>query len=372
MPQDFSVAEYLSHVLPPSKKLFAFLDWASGLIVLNETFNTWNELRDENQDLQKKHYRLAEAVTHEFIHCLQVICCGYPYKLVCDLRSVFNNFYNGTPPKRLRDTIDNVADEEIDKMKLILEHLKRDVNGVSTASIMEASALLAQKRHLNPELSPSTFRHFLDNEFRKDSFYRAAYDFAEQQLELPPSATFDMFQPLAFVSLCTSEPAETFAKLCKECDIPEYTKPQDAIEVFMNCVKRLGFTYLGSAKLAHNRFSLYHPAFSHALKRLDALQSQDSSTVARFFGEPHTFLEHHTAELAMPLLFHRVGTQWHAYLFEWMQQDFSEKQRSDMIDGLMCMSATFSGLIERNRGLKAEWAVFEKLPQDSPILDPVE
>jgi hypothetical protein len=158
----------------------------------------------------------ADTLTHETIHFIQALTCGYLYRVACSLFDevcrVIQQVDRFQPDTTI--VLPLQTHSEIPQLFKKLErktgdlHTK-DIPGISPRDLLEGAAYFITERKHCPDLTPPAF---LDRLKRQCSFgslrmYSDAYFLAEFFLG---EAAFDVFSAISYIALCSDDPGLAF------------------------------------------------------------------------------------------------------------------------------------------------------------------
>ena len=80
----------LSELLHDDDRIDGYLEWASGLIVVNRTVAQWKSYIATGNPFDHARQQLNRTLVHETYHFYQILCTGWPFRLVTNLARTLN------------------------------------------------------------------------------------------------------------------------------------------------------------------------------------------------------------------------------------------------------------------------------------------
>lgn len=310
----------LEQALSLPDSTWGFLEWATGVLRINATVEEIKSL-DSLPDYERLGYE--ETITHEMFHLFQICTAGYLYYFATlSLREIYPliapylasliNFLQKNPG----ESVTTIGHNELwqllmNEPPMLSANLKKYFqsidepgnNNITIREIVEGSAYLAQKQIHSINLTAARFSKLL--EYAPGNEYVSAYWLAESILE---SHTFDLFNVIAFISLCFQQPHLVFVHLCEEFKkhqihiLDDTTKP--LIEKIIDHL-RLSNAYLGTSDRFVNRHPTYkkHPFYFDALKKTVRLSADVLNTsFIELMASPQNWAGEFRKGIGMPIL----------------------------------------------------------------------
>jgi hypothetical protein len=196
---------------------WAYLDWVSGVIRVNATYDELERLRElmstresiRGRELGESQVLLLETLTHEYTHYFQLCTTGYLYRVA---KEFFTTLTSALPTDIT--SVEQLPQSVIDDVGLRLDAVKHKhlltvgARGLDVLSIVESAAFLVQKRYHRPELSPEEYEKALAGQ---PSVYKKGYDIAREYLG---NDAFTAYPLLASLALWTDRPVDSLVTLC--------------------------------------------------------------------------------------------------------------------------------------------------------------
>ena len=206
----------LVNVLPkyPDRALF---DWASGLIFIRQSLEAFNAAVEAGVDAEPL---AAHTVTHEYVHLLQAVSCGYLRGWLLELhRLLLAAIRELGLPVESKAEMASIVRQLAKTLPADLLHAiytqKHALNargplGLSVSSLIEGHAFFVQ---LNQHVGPWRYDKMLAmlGKFSPAPEYRHAFDVARHFLV---DGAMDAFPALCFTALCAANPPHAFLTLC--------------------------------------------------------------------------------------------------------------------------------------------------------------
>ena len=207
----------ISEILVIPKHVLGFLDWFSGLLFINEPFPRWQKIASSEgfASAGPRGRLLAQTVTHETYHFLQITTCGYLYVFASRLFVEMGRIILRDGPleaERLERLAKNPPAPSEAVIALFGEIDRPGPAGVSVRAIVESAAYLYELRTHLVDLDDDGFQEIL----RRDPLpieYRLAYDVLR---EACGAAAFANLLPLCLVALCFARPEAVYPELIAE------------------------------------------------------------------------------------------------------------------------------------------------------------
>lgn len=213
-------AQYVELLWPivPTGDVEGSLDWFTGVMALDVEYETWQEIDKAPADLREY---ASRVYSHELFHSFQLATMGFLHDWAADLfemiRPIVVRVQKGYDPrdfagiKRLISRGSSLLSAV--EQQAMLEHFRKiDRAGRSSLTpraIFEGQAFFVE-RMLNYKIAdgPEFVRHLTA---APRPLYRVAFDFLACAAGLP--LAFEWFSYVASMSLCTSDPVNTFERL---------------------------------------------------------------------------------------------------------------------------------------------------------------
>ena len=207
----------ISEILIIPSNVLGFLDWFSGMLFVNEPLPRWKMIASqEGFATAEPHLRqMAQTITHETYHFLQITTCGYLYifasRLFVELAGIIKR---GGPLdyERIEALVKNPPTPSDSVAALFSEIDKPGSAGVSVRAIVESAAYLYEFRVHVENLDDDTFRAIL-RDYDPPIEYRLAYDVLHQACG---PVAFANLLPLCYLALCFADPASVYKRLVEE------------------------------------------------------------------------------------------------------------------------------------------------------------
>jgi hypothetical protein len=341
----------------------AYLDWSTGILRINSSFEEWDELSSRTQDgtrvpqnLSSRELTLIETVTHETAHFLQIVTTGFLYSLSAKLYLKVAEWVADATKDSPHDTqasLQALATTDIPAhfardAKAILSSL--DTLGpreITVRSIVESGALLTQKRTHLIDLTAERYIEVLDSSSPSKE-YRHAYDVAFEYLGL---AAFDLFPLIVFFSLCTARPEQVFSGLCQETArrYSSYGSSPKVIHMshFAEALSGLSAETIGTA--AEAAVSLpEHPVYTEIVRRLNQLHAEGKISLDRYMITPHDVQNELILHSLRPMVFNRTSEKnWPIALPPDLWPNVPEEDRSAHAMNLVIFAAVYSRVLSQ-------------------------
>lgn len=277
----------------------ADLDWATGLtrfFVDTETFLHTLGHHSGSPDADDR-YEL-EAITHESTHLLQLCLTGFAYDFSYRLLQTVRL---ATQENSTLEAIYDNRGAYFARLAPLFQSLERKgPEGVTTRSILESAAYLAQKQ-THYELGLATFEQFLADEVL-DGDYRNAFDVAAQYLG---SDALDYFPHIANLALTTREPETVLVPLIKA-----FKSSASRIDIERN--HRLGLQLLnqdfrniliGSASDLYFDAGMQHSILGRVVLGVNELANENKLRPITLFARGRVYDDRTAALIAAPCSF---------------------------------------------------------------------
>lgn len=296
---------------PP--KVYGWLDWATGLLFIDEPIHDVAHWQTQLLGSQDPHAReLIELISHEHAHFQQIVTTGYLYQWACQYYRKLVAASDGLLAKHeFVAKPDAVALQRIEKevdpkdRAALSEHLALlDVagpNGVSTRALFEAQAFYIQKKSHWEGLDAAGYHAMLDAS-APDRTYRHAYDLARCRLGDPEA--FSGFPLITSLALCCENPPLAFdILLTVVAQTPLAGTPDpDACRDLLDELNAGGAGPLGTAAEVAESTRLTHPVYTPALLALNKKCGAGFS-ILPFFSDPSAGLEAIVKDVMRPMVF---------------------------------------------------------------------
>jgi hypothetical protein len=288
-------AQYVELLWPivPHGDIEGSLDWFTGVMALDVDYETWQNIGNATAELREHAVRVY---SHELFHSLQIATMGFLHDWAADLfamiRPVVARVQAGHAPKDFAAIKRLIARGSSlltpAEQQEMLEHFRKIDRGgrssLTTRAIFEGQAFFVE-RMLNYKIPDGgeLVRHLAA---APRPVYRVAFDFLACATGLP--AAFEWFSFVASMSLCTSDPVNTFERLAVALGAAfsagELPTPADATDMGQ-FVKPFLDSADWSTPLAG--VDKTHPVFSGTARALGEAEKQKLFDLFQFFRSPH-------------------------------------------------------------------------------------
>lgn len=317
-------------VQPPSPDVAGWMDWATGILFLNSQVESAEHLeRILNGERTNDVRELLSTITHENVHFLQMVTTGYMYRWVCRLYGLLVTAMNP-----LKQELTGYIDNPDPRMLLKLEQQIRDAdrlalrdhlarvdhpgpNGITVRDLLEAHALLVEKKSHWQNLNAAGYLQMLNDEAPAQE-YRAAYDLA--RFRLNDEAAFAWFPLVASLCLGAEDPPSAFDAVVDEMarwDLPgqisEESRRQTVGKVIA-AVPDMIASVEGDKTPLH---PLYTPAVLAIQKRCD-----QGFKMPEFYADPVNKMELILTDIVRPMVFRANAKDQFAI---WVPPAFDQK-----------------------------------------------
>lgn len=304
--------------LPPD--VLGLLDWASGVILLNDDYETFQRAESGGARTEEER-ELLRTVVHEVTHYYQVLLTGYLYQHVNQLASLVSVSLlkaHGSAPFDSDEQIIQVIDElpagvpdiHMRALSFLMTELRQPGrHGLSALDIAEGHASFVELRY-REDCDAARFAELLADGAISPG-YRAAYDAAREQLG--NEAAFRWFSLACCLALCSSHPVLSFGRLLDRLASGAAHLPDGRVNVADLIEKCCGYRYLGSPLDLDSAISADLPKLrtvtvwvSHYQAALAVLREEQKAgrglDLIGFFGEPYSQLTELTPLVAPMVL----------------------------------------------------------------------
>lgn len=203
----------LSEVFHVPHSVLGYLEWVSGLLYINATYESFQALALARSDVDippTPHARLLlQTLSHETYHLAQVVTTGYLFSFACEVFTCVSSLLE--PPldeRRIQQLLTappRISDEYLDLVARLDVH---SGNSLTDRAIIESAAFCFEYQIHYPNFSHQTFLEVLRSEMPEPtSEYRIAYELATEALG---DRAIDSILPLCFVALCFESPNDAF------------------------------------------------------------------------------------------------------------------------------------------------------------------
>jgi hypothetical protein len=326
------------------ESMVAYLDWATGIMRINTTYEEWEALRGNDQEgkLTASQIGLLETITHETTHYLQIITTGFLYSLSVEIFEEIKRCLP-LPLKSFADIPTSAPDDVAVRLNKILLRLDEfGPHDLTVRSLVESAAFLVQKRTHWINLTPAGYREILDHSCPSEE-YRSAYDIAVHYLG---DEAFDSYCFLSSLSLCTINPTVTFLRLCEEASTRQLRLGQNLdVRPYIDLLNRINCNLIGTAAEVCSQFSI-HPVYTDAVHQLNDLCGRDGFDVITYMAAPYRISNHLAIVAVRPMLFNKISDRyWYLYLPDvlWPKTDTSKKE--EMSETLILLAAISSQIL---------------------------
>jgi hypothetical protein len=213
-------AQYVELLWPvvPTGEVDGALDWFSGVMAMDISHETWQNLDAAPREVQE---RASRVYQHEQFHFLQLVTMGFLFDWAADLFDLLRPVVQRVQPEAQREDFSGVKRLVSEGAQLLSaneaaalgEHfLKLDRpgrSGLTTRAILESHAHFAERR-LNYRIGePHEWTPHLHQ--APTPVYRVAFDFLAFAAGYLPA--YHWFSLAASMSLCSADPVDAFERL---------------------------------------------------------------------------------------------------------------------------------------------------------------
>ena len=240
-----------------------YLDWITGTLRLNYTYDEWVRILKEENDFEEFHY--WETLTHEMFHLLQICTTPYLYNYVTKIANIV--------PKAI-EKLRQKQDADLDLVDYFMQYIAQSTTqhliyeknnlGISVFDLVEASAFLSHHRML---LNMDHEEYCSILSIYKDSEYEVTYSYLQNIIN---NRVFCCLPGIVFISLQYSKPLLVFEEICNK--IKKYKSYVDDLNIeniLRAIVKEIDFRSKGVSKLKSPwERMLKNPFYYSYLKKL--------------------------------------------------------------------------------------------------------
>jgi hypothetical protein len=242
----------------------ALFDWTTASIRIFEEQEPFRVLKAKPAELLSDHeHDLLETLTHETVHHYQAAVTGFCYRISYEMWKLTAEAFTKYPSIL---EIHQNRYEYAERLNALMQPLWAPGDqGLSSISIIESAAFLAQKRSQIAGLTATLFNDIL-NEDAPDTDYHLAYDIASE--DLGPHA-LALLPLVTYLALLTSDPASVFRPLTRTFSVQaSRTNTTYNLELGLTLLKtEFKELFVGTGADTLNSGS-YHPVLARTLRRL--------------------------------------------------------------------------------------------------------
>ncbi|MGC1131434.1 MAG: hypothetical protein WA941_01320 [Nitrososphaeraceae archaeon] len=329
---------------------FAVLDWPTGIIRLNCTYKEFERLTtkidlDMNESCLNER-ELAETISHESFHYMQMCTSGFLYSFVVDLFESIGKCVPRGEFKDLKDMFDIIDPQSPAAIKIQnncrAQFDNKGPKGLTVRSIVESAAMLVQKRMHRPNLNAQRYLEILDS-LQLDEEYRSAYDVTLKYLG---ENAFNSYPFLSYLSLCTSHPTQALVYLCQSIEGQKiYNGVNLNRSLFADLLKRSSLEVIGSSTDVARGKGIQHPIYFETIHHLNELIEQNRLNIFEYLVAPHLLPNSLAQPLVRPSLFKKNNGKYYAHLPESVWPEMSKDQRRDKFEVLLCLFAASARIL---------------------------
>ena len=187
-----------------------FLEWVSGLIVVQRTHAQWTAALESIHSIDFLRSQLTRTLLHETFHFYQIACTGWLYRFAAELGSAVAALIqtvtqDAASARRLLESPGRIDDPRIGTIVAALD--RQAPCGLSVRTIVESAAYLFEFQAEYPDVGPTAFaaQRRLEN---LPEEYTAAYDLL--RASLGDDRTYALMLPIAAAALCFDDPPSAF------------------------------------------------------------------------------------------------------------------------------------------------------------------
>lgn len=202
----------LVEILHADDGIDGYLEWVSGLVVVNRTLAQWQSYLEAGNPFDHARQQLTRTLVHESYHFHQILCTGWPFRLVTALAGAIGTSLGRDARQRNASIERLLRGESIELAPEALELAagldRAGAAGLTVRSIVESAAYLFEFR---AEYAEQTARSFVEQMHIEalPADYTAAWHAVAARVG--EEAAFELLLPVAVVALCFDDPPAAFA-----------------------------------------------------------------------------------------------------------------------------------------------------------------
>lgn len=261
---------FISNVIALPPGVLGHLDWTTGAVRMNLTFEEYENIKDSNDWLQYQ-----EVLLHEFYHGLQICSSGYLYNFIVEFTYQLWEFGVEMDSEELN--MKRKFYEPIiltNEIKDALVHLNDKKGGLSIVDIVESSAFVSHNLMFHNDYDLSSFLQDRIKYSTYDTPYFTMYNYLERYLG---ENSFYLIPSLSFYCLLFSEPIRALNVIVERLAKKELSILEETISNLDDIVKEIkkDIPYLGTPihSLSKKQLNYLHPFYSKQIKDLRQLLS---------------------------------------------------------------------------------------------------
>lgn len=299
---------------PPDPDVLGWLDLPSGVLFLNEEMDDLHRWRELPRSDDPRGQALAQTVSHETLHFLQVVTTGYMLRWACEhyrcitqalkpFKDLAAAYLDEPDPKTLLALTHRVDPAHRDALQQHLQRLDRPgPNGISVRHLLEAQAFIAEQK-LHWQGLDAGGLHRLLAEQSPGLPYRLAYDVV--RLRLGDPLAFNHYLLISNLALCCDDPPEALDRLLDElARRPRPAAPGHTdIDWVRDALQAAHCGVIGSAgQVLDADRTLHHPVYVPAVHALGEAFDHGWDLMA-FFANPAQGLGKIASQVTRPTVF---------------------------------------------------------------------
>jgi hypothetical protein len=314
------VPSEIEYLLALPSDTWGFLEWSTGVLRINATYSEFTNI-DKLPNDEKSSYE--ETISHEMFHRCQICTAGYLYNFTIGiikraypvvypyLQSLLAHIKQAPQSNEnitvigFRDLWLPIVENPPHPPESLLARLndidEMGSDGVTIRSIVESSAYLIQKQmHIN-NLRAEQYRDLV--KYTPSAEYSFAYLLADSILG---ERAFDVFQVVAFISLCFAKPHLVFVKLCEQFKQSETHSLDDkgkekVSEIIDNL--REQYEFIGTTlDLTHNYSQNIHPFYKETLRKVFRLSVGQNRSIPELMARPEVWFGDFRTVVGSPVI----------------------------------------------------------------------